>query len=341
MLILGAFSIVLLTSAFLDKKSRLRMLLLVAFVFAFSIIVFVEFYITPTEENALLRKILMCIRYSATPFLIALVSLALVKQLKSLILIPAGILLILNIISIFTGIVFGLKDNINLVRGPLGLLPFIVPALYMAFLIYLLIIRSNKRAMEIVPIVFLAIALTSGVVFPFIFGHDFSKIFCSIIAAALFIYHVFSILQMTKKDPLTGLLNRQAYYAEVDNDSKDVSAVVSIDMNGLKETNDTQGHAAGDEALMTLGLCFLKACKGYQSAYRVGGDEFLIVCRRGSLDSVEQLVKRIDKYVGETKYTCAVGFSFNEDGKKTAEQLVKESDEAMYLIKDTYYKNRK
>ena len=112
-------------------------------------------------------------------------------------------------------------------------------------------------------------------------------------------------------------------------------------MNGLKETNDTQGHAVGDEALMTLGLCFIKACKGYQSAYRVGGDEFLIVCRRGSLDSVEQLVKRIDKYVGETKYTCAVGFSYNEDGKKTAEQLVKESDEAMYLIKDTYYKNRK
>ena len=271
-LILGAFSIVLFISAFLDKKSRIRMLSLVAFVFALSIIVFIEFYITPTEENALLRKILMCIRYSATPFLIGLVSLALVKQLKALILIPAGILLILNIISIFTGIVFGLKDNIELVRGPLGLLPFIVPALYMVFLIYLLIVRSNKRAMEIVPIIFLAIAITSGVVFPFIFGHDFSKIFCSIIAAALFIYHVFSILQLTKKDPLTGLLNRQAYYAEMDHNGKDVTAIISIDMNGLKTINDEIGHAAGDEALVTLSYCFVRPLKGKQSGYRVRYD---------------------------------------------------------------------
>ena len=69
---------------------------------------------------------------------------------------------------------------------------------------------------------------------------------------ALFIYHVFSILQLTKKDALTGLLNRQAYYGETSRSFKDITAIISLDMNGLKKINDTYGHDAGDEALITL-----------------------------------------------------------------------------------------
>ena len=340
-LVLGAFAIILFTSVFLNNKATTRMLILILSVFALSIIVFAEFYITPTEENIMARKILMSIRYSATPFIIALVTFALVKHLKGFIFIPAAVLLIIDVVSIFTGIVFDIKNVSELVRGPLGFLPYIVASLYMIFLIYILIKRSNKRAIEIIPIVFLTFALLSGLIFPLFLGPSYAQIFCTIIAVALFIYHVFLILQISKKDPLTGLLNRQAYNVDIERNEKDVSAIVSVDMNELKDLNDTFGHAAGDEALSTIGLLLLNSCKAKQTAYRVGGDEFLIVCLKMPEDEVKELVDRIKKYVADTKYTCSVGYSYNDDGKKSTDQLLKESDEAMYAEKEAYYRNKK
>lgn len=337
-LILGAFVVILFITSFSGRKAMIRLLLLLLSVFLLSIVVFAEFYLQPVSENSTARMILMAIRYSATPFVLALVIVVLVKQQKIFVFIPAFVLLAIDIVSIFTGIVFGLDENHSLVRGPLGFLPYAVCGLYMVFLIYLLLGRSNKRAIEIIPIVFLAIALSSGLIFPFVFGSAFAQIFCSIIAVSLFIYYVFTVLELTKKDSLTGLLNRQAYYVETRRYFKDITAIVSLDMNGLKQINDTYGHAAGDEALITLGICFSKACHARQSAYRMGGDEFVIVCRKNSEEQVIALVERIEKYVAETKYTCSIGYSYHEEGTVHLEDLLKESDEKMYSDKADYYK---
>ena len=65
--------------------------------------------------------------------------------------------------------------------------------------------------------------------------------------------------------------------------------IVSIDMNGLKEINDKEGHAAGDKALETIAICFLSATTTKETVYRIGGDEFVILCRRVSEDEVKQL----------------------------------------------------
>lgn len=179
-LILSTFVIILATTAFLDKKATRRTYELIGFIFLLSITVFIEFWFEGDINYKWLRLVLMAIRYSATPIIIA--------------------------------------------------------GLYCAFLIYLLIRRSNKRAIEIIPICVLAVAFISGLVFPFIFGQSFSQIFCSTIAVAFFIYYVFSILQLTKKDGLTGLLNRQAYYAETSKSRKDITAIISSDMNGQRKS---------------------------------------------------------------------------------------------------------
>ena len=339
LLILGAFVVILLITSFTSKKSTTRYLSLLLSIFLLSIVVFAEFYLQPVSENKTARLILMAIRYSATPFVLALVIMVLVKQQKYFVFIPAGALLIVDIVSIFTGIVFSINEEHKLVRGPLGFLPYIVSALYMVFLIYLLIRRSNKRLIEIAPIIFLAVALSSGVIFPFVFGAKFAQIFCTIIAVSLFIYYVFTILELAKKDALTGLLNRQAYYVETRRDYKDITAIISLDMNGLKTINDTYGHAAGDEALTTLALCFSKACRAKQSVYRMGGDEFIIVCRKTSKEDVEDLVERIKEAVEETDYSCSIGYSYHEEGTIKLEDLLRESDEKMYSDKSDYYKN--
>ena len=337
-LILLAFFISLLTTVFLDKKTVRRMYILIASVFVLSIVVFVEFYFFGQPEYRTTRTILTAIRYSATPLIVALITFSLVKRLRWFIFIPAIALAILNIISIFTGIVFSIgEDNTDPIRGPLGLFPFILVGLYGIFLVYLLIKRSNKTAKEIIYISFLAFALGSGVILPFIFGKQYANMFCIIIAVALFSYFEFTVLQLIKKDALTGLLNRHAYFADVQNDPKSITAIISIDMNGLKVINDTSGHAEGDEALVTLAACFVKPLRNKQYGYRIGGDEFIIVCRKTPEDEVLSIVEEIRKSVSETKYSCAIGYSFNLDGEKSIDQLLKESDEMMYFEKQKHY----
>lgn len=338
-LVLLAFIIVLKTTVFLDKVTVRRMYILIAAVFLLSVVVFTEFYLMEKGTFTEARSVMIAIRYSATPFIIAFILFALVKKSRwYYVFLPAALFAILNIVSIFTGIVYYINDAGDMVRGPLGYLPYIAVGLYSVVLVYFLIKQSNKLATEIIPIVFLAFALSTGLFLPFIIGKDYSKIFCLTISIALFVYYVFLILQLTKKDALTGLLNRQAYYAFIKSHQKDITAVVSIDMNGLKTINDNEGHIAGDIALTTLANCFTKASKDNQFVYRLGGDEFIIICRKTSEEELKQLVADIKKNVAETKYSCSLGYCYSADENKDLVALVKESDTLMYADKARYYK---
>lgn len=336
-LILMAFAIMLMITVFLNKKTIRRMYMLIGVVFLLSISVFFEFYLADVNKLPNLRIVLVAIRYSATPIIISLLVLALVKKSHWYVVIPALVLALINFISIFTGIVFSIDDNGNLVRGFLGYLPYIGVGVYTVCLIYELVKHSNRQPTEIIPIVFLAFSLGTSLIFPLVIGKEFSKIFCTIIGVALFVYYVFLILQLTKKDALTGLLNRQAYYSYTNNNYKDITAIISIDMNGLKKINDTEGHLAGDEAINTVASCLLKAIKYRQSAYRTGGDEFIIVCKKTSEDELLRLINNIRKIVSETKYTVSIGYCHSLDSNKNIDDMVRASDEMMYKDKERYY----
>lgn len=337
-LILTAFTISLISTVFMEKKRVVRLHVINGLILVLSIIVFIEFSIAKNPDYRHIRAFLTAIRYSATPLLLAMIIFALVKKQNWFIFIPALILTILNFVSIPTGIIFLIDETNSLVRTPVsGFLPYIASGLYGAFLIYLLIVRSNKRFIEIISIVFMALSIGSGLVLPFIFGSDYSSMFCVTMAISLFAYYELTVLQLTKKDSLTELLNRHAYYSDLKSYDDEITAVISIDMNGLKRINDNYGHAAGDEALTTLALCFSRSLKRRQYGYRVGGDEFMILCRKNSEEEVVALVDRIRKYVGETKYSCSVGYSYRSNKEKTVDDLVKESDVMMYQEKNLYY----
>ena len=336
-LVLIAFVIMLSITVFLDKKSIRRMYALIFVVFVLSIIVFFEFYLADINKYHNIRIILISIRYSSTPIIISLVLFTLFKKGRWFVIIPAIILTIINIVSIFTGIVVSINSEGELNRGIFGYLPYIGVGIYSVVLIYILYKRSNKQAAEIMPIVFLAFSLLTGLVFPLIFGKDYSKIFCSTIGIALFVYYVFLILQLTKKDALTGLLNRQAYYAYIENNHKDITAIISIDMNGLKIINDTYGHEAGDEALIIVSNCFLKEAKSKYSIFRIGGDEFIIICKKTPEDELLDLVASIKKSISETNYSISLGYSIKNSQDKNIDEMLKESDKMMYQDKADYY----
>lgn len=338
LLILLAFAIILHITVFLDHKTVRKTRILIAAVFALSIIVFTEFYLVKFEGTRVARIILMAIRYSATPLLLAHVIYTLVKNLRFIVYIPAFLLLILDIVSIFTPIVFGLDEAGELIRGPLRILPYVVAGIYCVLLIFLLIRQSNKRAVEIIPILFMAISFALGLFLPFFLGKDFSSVFCTIVGISLFVYFVFLVLDVAKKDPLTGLLNRQSYYADTKGRRKGITAIVSVDMNGLKVLNDTQGHAAGDEAIKTLANCLVKACKIRYSVFRVGGDEFVIVCRKATFDEVKELVKKANELLSATPYSCSIGYGYDGTGKMTVDEMLRESDRMLYEEKARHYR---
>ena len=340
-LVLLAFVIMLMITVFLSKKTIRRLYILIAFIFLLSISVFFEFHLLSKNEHTEIIKVLVAIRYSATPFIISLILFALVKQKLWYVIIPAFLLAIINFISIFTGIVFSIDVDGNLKRGVLGYLPYIVVGAYCIILIYTLLKKSNKQPIEIIPIAFLAFSFFTGLIFPLILGKDYSKIFCSNIGIAVFVYYVFLILELTKKDPLTGLLNRQTYYSTINSSAKDITAIISIDMNGLKKINDTQGHLAGDEAIITVSSCFLQVTSFRYTAYRIGGDEFIIICKKTKEEELMKLIDKLKQKISETKYTISIGYSFSLEQDKDIEKMVKESDDMMYQDKALFYqKNR-
>ena len=336
-LILSAFVIMLRVTVFLEQEVIRRMYILIALLFVLSICVFVEFSLEKLSVYPNIRIVFMAIRYSATPIIIAQIIYTLVRRSRLTIFIPSIILVFIDILSIKTGIVFSITEEGVFKRGVLGYLPFIIAGLYCIQLIYLLAKRSTGQITEIIPICFLAFTFLCGLTFPFIFGKEYARIFCTTIGISMYVYYVFSILSLTKKDAMTNLLNRQAYYSEISNNSQNISSVITLDMNGLKKINDAYGHAAGDKALKTLAECISINLTSRQLPYRIGGDEFAVICRHTSPEETIEIVKKISELVEDSEISCSIGYSIREDSNMSVNDMMSKADEMMYAEKAKFY----
>lgn len=79
-------------------------------------------------------------------------------------------------------------------------------------------------------------------------------------------------------DELTKCLNRHAYEADIQKlDLNSEWVYISLDLNGLKQTNDKMGHSAGDELICAASSCMKFAFASYGKIYRIGGDEFVVL----------------------------------------------------------------
>lgn len=92
-----------------------------------------------------------------------------------------------------------------------------------------------------------------------------------------------SLREAALVDPLTSCANRRALDDDLERalassrrTGLDLSVVV-IDLDGLKQINDTQGHSAGDETLRQLASALRAAVRDTDAVYRVGGDEFVVL----------------------------------------------------------------
>lgn len=149
---------------------------------------------------------------------------------------------------------------------------------------------------------------------------------------------------MGKTDLLTGVLNRNAMNNRISdfvdkNMYKNQSiGLIFIDVNGLKETNDTKGHKAGDDMLKAVANK-LKGIFANQEIYRVGGDEFLILAP----DIDEDYFRRLEddlrsKSRVPREPSFAMG-SYYDDKEIDIRKALQIADGNMYKDKAKFYKN--
>lgn len=143
--------------------------------------------------------------------------------------------------------------------------------------------------------------------------------------------------KLSYRDMLTGLYNRNRYierleaYKQVQD--QQIGAIY-IDLNGLKKVNDEQGHRAGDELIVraagTIAGIFA------EDAYRVGGDEFVVILLDVSREDFARKTEQLRRQMQENGVDASIGGVW-QASTENLEDLLRLADENMYREKKRYY----
>jgi len=145
------------------------------------------------------------------------------------------------------------------------------------------------------------------------------------------------------RDPLTGLLNRQAFEREMEKNDTGQSDPVGIligDVDGLKFVNDTLGHEAGNRLLVAAAQTIRKAFPEDFLMARVGGDEFAVMAvktERPIFEQARQKVREaVDRYNGEhpaLQLSLSIGFALNDEAPSQVHEVFTQADNNMFREK--------
>lgn len=146
-------------------------------------------------------------------------------------------------------------------------------------------------------------------------------------------------------DELSKCLNRHAYEADIQKlDLNSEWVYISLDLNGLKQTNDKMGHSAGDELICAASSCMKFAFASYGKIYRIGGDEFVVLIQESvsNIDSILQVFDTtIHDWQGKYSNSMSVSYGIVQSSEQDFDSILsvsKLADERMYKNKSNYYK---
>ncbi|QTH44124.1 GGDEF domain-containing protein [Cohnella sp. LGH] len=156
-----------------------------------------------------------------------------------------------------------------------------------------------------------------------------------------FRYQFDSLSQEAQTDPLTGLFNRRTMDKFIGSwiASGNPFSLLVMDLDHFKSVNDTYGHDVGDEVLKFLATSLRQLLKENNVICRFGGEEFIVLVPDERFDPAMEAAERIRKYMAETNgptggiVTLSIGAAHYPDSARSAEQLFRVADEALYRAK--------
>lgn len=122
----------------------------------------------------------------------------------------------------------------------------------------------------------------------------------------------------------------------------DKCSLVFVDVDGLKEVNDTFGHDAGDAVLVHLARVLKSVIRADDKVVRYGGDEFILICGKADLGEASRIGKRVLEAIEQSPathqgvpldYGVSLGVASFPRHSTFGRDLVRMADKAMYLAK--------
>ena len=338
-ILLMGLAVVILSDTHLNRRILRHMVAVTAMLFIYSVTCYVETFLGNQSDYTPVRPFLSALNYSLIVFILTHLISTMYPKTNFMFWIPSLINAILCFVSLKTGIVFTISDTNHFVRGRLGYLTYFVCIFYLLYYIFKLIQNSKNRLEDYILPGFIIFISTLCLLMPIVVEDMALHWFNITIAIEVMLYYVYLLQQYTKRDSLTNLLNRQSYYSDAKKLMNSITAYITMDMDGLKKINDENGHAAGDVALKTLADCFWKSASTNQRVYRIGGDEYVILCSNSTEDEVKDLIMRIKEKVNSTAYSCSIGYAMKTEDS-TLDSLYQQADANMYKEKKLYYEKK-
>ncbi len=154
------------------------------------------------------------------------------------------------------------------------------------------------------------------------------------------------LTRLAVTDSLTGLSTRAVLMDRLDHAlaaarrGRGDAGVVFVDLDGFKAVNDDLGHDVGDQLLCQVAARLSAAIRAGDTAARIGGDEFVVLCEQiGDLAQVREVADRISVSLGErfviggrrVRISASVGVTVGNGS--TGREVLGRADEAMYRAK--------
>ena len=319
----------------LEKNKTNRFLVAIFMSFLLIIVDAIDYWCAHSNLSLLLYYLTTAFGYTFRPFSICLIIAMIDSKIAKthyLTTVPLLINGFLCFTSYFHRLVYFYNTDRIIQRGPLWFIPFIASIFSLVFLCTITfrkyqLSRKRESAFIITLYSLVSIALICESV------HQLWFLLDGIGALALVFYYLFLHTQTYKRDSLTNVLNRHCFYCDMDHYKKIACTLVSIDLNNLKVLNDKKGHAAGDQALISISEIIISFLPSPCTLYRMGGDEFLIICPKYAKQEIEEIMQKILSNLEKTSYRIAYGISTYQIGDDFEKSMIK-SDKLMYKNKE-------
>jgi diguanylate cyclase (GGDEF)-like protein/putative nucleotidyltransferase with HDIG domain len=147
---------------------------------------------------------------------------------------------------------------------------------------------------------------------------------------------------MTVTDSLTSLGNHRGFYEDLERELQRVAVsgapltLVLLDVDGLREVNNTYGHQAGDDQLRTLARTVSSLLGERERAYRIGDDEFAVLLPGARALAGFQFTQRVDGALkaGEEQVRATAGIAQATE-PRPRDELLRDADRALISAKSS------